>query len=106
MIEDMSEILETLEYSTEGSKDIGKDICVYALSTCGFCRRALQFLRDSECKFRFVYVDKLPFEIKQDVKTKLNDKFQKRVVFPYCVIDNKEVLVGFVEEDWKQTLGL
>jgi glutaredoxin-like protein NrdH len=101
----MTEILETLEYTTEGTKE-GKNICVYALSTCGFCRRALQFLRDSGTKFRFVYVDKLPYDTKQKIKDELKEKFEKRVVFPYCVIDDKEVLVGFVEEDWKQTLGL
>ena len=101
----MSEILETLEYTTEGSK-AGKDICVYALSTCGFCRRALQFLRDADIQFKFIYVDKIPYETKQKVKEELKEKFDRRVVFPYCTIDNKEVLVGFVEEDWKQTLGL
>ena len=106
MNEDMSEIFETLEYTAEGSKDIGKEVCVYALSTCGFCRRALQFLRDSECKFKFIYVDKIPYETKQKVKEELKEKFEKRVVFPYCVVDDKDVLVGFVEEDWKQTLGL
>ena len=106
MNEIMSEIIETVEYTTEGTKDIGKDICVYALSTCGFCRRALQFLRDSECKFKYIYVDKLPYETKQELKAQLKDKYEKRVVFPYCVIDNKDVLVGFVEDDWKQSLGL
>ena len=101
----MSEIIETLEYTAEGTQE-GKDICVYALSTCGFCRRALQFLRDSGTKFRFVYVDKLPYETKQKVKEELKEKFDKRVVFPFAVIENKEVLLGFVEEDWKQALGL
>ncbi|MHA1110713.1 MAG: glutaredoxin family protein [Promethearchaeota archaeon] len=102
----MSEIFSTLEYTSEGSKDVGKDICVYALSTCGFCRRALQFLRDSDCKFKFIYVDKVPYETKQEIKEELKKTFSKRVVFPYCVVDDKEVLVGFVEEDWKQTIGL
>jgi len=102
----MTATLESLEYIQEGKKDIGKSVTVYALSTCGFCRSALQFLRNSDCKFQYVYVDKIPYETKQKVKEELQEKYEKRVVFPYLVIDDSEILVGFVEEDWKKTLGL
>ncbi|MBN2155783.1 MAG: glutaredoxin [Candidatus Lokiarchaeota archaeon] len=102
----MTETIQRINYTFEGNKDIGKDVTVYALSTCGFCRRALQFLRDADCKFKFVYVDKLPYETKQQLKEELQDRYEKRVVFPYLVIDDSDVLAGFVEEDWKNTLGL
>jgi glutaredoxin-like protein NrdH len=99
-------IIEKLEYTEEKGKDIGKNIYVYALSTCIHCRHALQFLRDNHIHFKFVYMDKLDFDIKQQVKQVLEQRYSERVVFPYLVIDEKKVLVGFDEVEWKGCLGV
>ncbi|MHA1889163.1 MAG: glutaredoxin domain-containing protein, partial [Promethearchaeota archaeon] len=53
-----------IPFVEENGKVDHQDITVYALSTCGFCRRGLQFLRDRQVKFRYVYVDKIPYEVK------------------------------------------
>lgn len=97
-------MLDYIEYTEEEGKDIGKDIVVYALSTCGFCRRALGFLRDNNIAFTYVYVDKLDYDVKQKVKNDLKEKYGERVVFPYMVLDSKDVLVGFVKDKYEATL--
>ncbi|MCX7026991.1 MAG: glutaredoxin family protein [Spirochaetes bacterium] len=82
------------------------DIVVYALSTCGHCRRALEFLKERDLAYRYIYVDLLPFETKNAIKTELKDRFRENVAFPFAVIDNTSHLVGFIEPDWILSLGL
>lgn len=82
------------------------DLTVYALSTCGFCKRALKFLRDNSLEFKYVYVDKLPYDTKQALKAELKDKYNHRVYFPFLVIDDEDILVGFTEKDWRAKLNV
>lgn len=81
-------------------------ITVYALSTCGFCKRALAFLQANGFAHKYMYVDLLPMDKKADLKKTLAAKYGAEVSFPYAVIDEAEVLVGFIEPDWKKTLGV
>lgn len=99
-------MFDYIKYTKEDGNKSGHDIVVYALSTCGFCKRGLAFLRDNHLEFQFVYVDLLPFDTKQKVKEALEKQFDKRVVFPYLVLDNNKVLVGFVQEEWEESLGI
>ncbi|MBD3350476.1 MAG: glutaredoxin [Candidatus Lokiarchaeota archaeon] len=97
-------MLDYVEYTKEEGNEYNHDIVVYALSTCGFCRRGLAFLRENNIPFNFVYVDKLPFDLKMKIKNDLKEKFGKRVVFPYLVYDDKDLLVGFTKDEWKAKL--
>ncbi|MHA1821395.1 MAG: ferredoxin-thioredoxin reductase catalytic domain-containing protein [Promethearchaeota archaeon] len=99
-------MFDFITYNEEDGEDIGHDITVYALSTCGFCRRGLAFLRDHNIKFRYIYVDKIEYETKRKIKALLREKFQKRVAFPYMVVDEEFVIVGFTEKEWVDKLGI
>lgn len=99
-------MIENIEYTQETGNEFSHDLVVYALSTCGFCRRGLAFLRDHNIPFRFIYVDKLDYDLKQSIKLELKNKFGKSVAFPFLVIDDKDTLVGFIEEQWRETLGV
>lgn len=78
------------------------DVTVYALSTCGFCKRALKFLRDHKIKFRYIYVDDLEPDDKQELKESLSKQYNSRVGFPFLVINNSRCLVGFTQDEWEQ----
>lgn len=93
-----------LEFVYMDGENVPGDITVYALSTCGFCKRALEFLRENSIKFRYIYIDKLPVDVKTSVKTELRDKSGKNVAFPFVVIDGNKYLVGFVVDEWKREL--
>lgn len=82
------------------------DIMVYALSTCGFCKRALGFLESNDFSYRYLYVDLIPLDVKNRIKQELKERFKENVAFPFAVIDEKKHLVGFIEADWTLTLGL
>ncbi len=96
---------ETLFQPVEGSVEAG-DLTVYAISTCGFCKRALTFLRSHSVRFKYIYVDDLPFDLKDEIKSFLREKFNQQIRYPFVIIDNDRCLIGFTEEEWKKTLGL
>lgn len=83
-----------------------RDIVIYALSTCGFCKRAMEFLDTQGFAYRYLYVDQIPIERKTQIKAELKDKFNDSVAFPFAVFDGVEHLVGFIKPDWLRTLGL
>ena len=94
---------ENLEFVVEEGKKNPCDIQVYALSTCGFCKRGLEFLRKNKLTFRYIYVDQLDSQIRMKIKRDLRDKFEERLGFPFVVIDGGDkVMVGFVEDKWKK----
>jgi glutaredoxin-like protein NrdH len=97
---------DSVAFTHEEGRRKGRETTVYALSTCGFCKRGLQFLRDNSVDFSFVYVDDLPLETKNRIKQELRERFKKDVSFPFVVLDGEEALVGFIEPDWKLAFGI
>jgi glutaredoxin len=99
-------MLDTLAYTAvEGTKR-DHDITVFALSTCGFCKRAMAFLNANSVAYRFIYVDQIPLETKTEIKRILKEIYHDDIAFPFATIDGKSHLVGFIEPDWKLSLGL
>ena len=95
------ELFETVE----GKNDAG-DIKVYALSTCGFCKRALKFLRENSIQFRFLYIDDQTFETRQEIKEYIYEKFNERIRYPFLILNDTTYLVGFTKEEWASMLKI
>ena len=85
-------------------KDHG--VTLYALSTCAFCRRGVQFLRTHGVAFRYLYVDKLPQETKQALREDLRRRFSAQLIYPYLVVDQRSAVGGFYEDRWRSLLEL
>lgn len=99
-------MLETLSYTTVDGPRTEPAITVYALSTCGFCKRAMTFLQNNGFAYRYIYVDTIPVEVKNEAKRALKDKYKADVAFPFATVGASDHLVGFIEADWKRTLGV
>ncbi len=101
---------EDLDFKFEDGKNSVHNVTVYALSTCGFCKRALKFLRENSIAFRYIYVDHLDPEVKSQLKADLMEKYKRRVSYPFLIIDadtdNEKVFTGFVNELWAELFGL
>ena len=80
-------------------------VMLYALSTCGWCKRAKGFLDDNGVEYEHVYVDLLTGDEKERVLTEVR-KWNPRTSFPTLVVDDTESVVGFKEERLKEVLGL
>jgi glutaredoxin-like protein NrdH len=86
-----------------GSKKKGK-IFIYALSTCGWCKKAKQMLKD--CGVEYYYVDVDLVEGTQDKRKVVEEikKWNPSKSFPTIVIDDKECIVGFDEPRIKKVI--
>jgi glutaredoxin-like protein NrdH len=79
------------------------DIKLFALSTCGWCRKTKQLLDDLGVGYDFVFVDLA----EPDDKTILREEIEKwnpQCSFPTLVIDNQDCIVGFNQEEIIQKL--
>ncbi len=79
-------------------------VMLYALSTCGWCNRTKELLRQMGVAFDYSYVDLLE-GTEQDNAIAQVEKFNPSGSFPTLVIDNKKVIVGFREQEIKEALG-
>lgn len=102
----MSDAISKVEFHEVPGEGEPDTRTVYALSTCAFCKRAMNFLKENGLSYRYVYLDQLDFDLKREVKQELKTKFENLPVFPVLVIDGEEAMSGFAEEKWSERLGL
>lgn len=95
---------ELVFQTVDGPVDAG-DITIYALSTCGFCRRAIAFLKDSGVRFSYIHVDDLPPDEKQRVKDMIRNNYGKPLQYPFLVRNGTETITGFDQREWSRFLG-
>lgn len=98
--------LNQLAYVKKEGSRTSHDITIYALSTCGFCKRAFSFLDEKGFAYKYLYLDQIPVDKKNEIKAELKAKFNESVAFPFTVINGETHIVGFIEPDWVRTLGL
>ena len=80
-------------------------IMLFALSTCGWCKKTKKFLEDLGVKYSYVFVDLL----EEDDRNKTIEEIEKwnpRCSFPTIVINDKKCVVGFKEEEIKEALKI
>lgn len=85
----------------------GKDkgtVMLYALSTCGWCGKTKDLIRQMGVAFDYVFVDLLEGKEQDDAMTMV-EKFNSSGSFPTLVINNKKAIVGFREQEIREALG-
>jgi len=85
-------------------KNRGK-IMLYALSTCGWCAKTKDLLRQIGVEFDYAYVDLLDGKEQDDAMDTV-EKFNPSGSFPTLVIDNKKAIVGFREKEIREAFGV
>ena len=80
-----------------------KKVFLYALSTCGWCRKTKALLRELGVAFDFVDVDLCEGEEREKVQAEMKAVNPRRS-FPTLVIGD-EVVVGFDEDRIREALG-
>jgi len=80
------------------------NVMLYALSTCGWCGKTKELLRQLGVEFSFVYVDLLEGG-EQDRAMDAVEKWNPSGSFPTLVIGDKRAIVGFREQEIREALG-
>ncbi len=78
---------------------------LYALSTCGWCKKTKEFLDDLDVEYNFIYADYLDGDEKEKIMDEIR-KWNPRCSFPTIVINDKKVIVGFREDELKEALRI
>jgi glutaredoxin-like protein NrdH len=84
-------------------KEKGK-LMLYALSTCGWCGKTKDLLRQLGVAFDFTYVDLLDGD-EQEQAISTVEKFNPTGSFPTLVIGDSKAIVGFREQEIREALG-
>jgi glutaredoxin len=77
---------------------------LYALSTCGWCARTKDLLKELGVEFDFTYVDLLEGK-EQDDAMDLVERWNPTGSFPTLVIDNRKSIVGFRENEIREAFS-
>jgi glutaredoxin-like protein NrdH len=84
-------------------KNKGK-VMLYALSTCGWCKKTKALLNEMGVEYDYTDVDLLKGE-EQNATIREIQKFNPACNFPTMVIDGKKCIVGYKEADIREALG-
>ncbi|OGF49677.1 MAG: NrdH-redoxin [Candidatus Firestonebacteria bacterium RIFOXYA2_FULL_40_8] len=81
------------------------DIMLYTLSTCIWCKKTKEFLKELGVEYFYIDVDTVSGEEKEKVSEEI-EKWNPAVSFPTIVIDNKESVLGFQPDEIKEKLKI
>ena len=84
-------------------QDKGK-LVLFALSTCGWCKKTRALIEDLNADYKYVYVDLLKGEERDEV-VEMVKKWNPQVSFPTLVINDEKTIVGFKEDEIKEEIG-
>lgn len=97
-------MFDNLEFDkSEGSRSDHK-LTLLGLTTCSFCKKGKQFLDDHDLNYEYLFLDKIDPELKKKMKIEFTEKFDKRLSYPTLIIDNEEILTGFIRIAWEKEL--
>jgi glutaredoxin-like protein NrdH len=82
----------------------GTRIYLYALSTCGMCRRVKNLLRDLNVEYDYVDVDLCDGDKRDSVIEEMS-KWDTRCPFPMLIINNHTCVIGDELDRIKKELG-
>jgi glutaredoxin-like protein NrdH len=80
------------------------DVLLYALSTCGWCRKTKGLLDELGVEYDYVDVDQLDSEAKGEAIEEIR-AWNPRGTFPTTVINNDTCIVGYQEEKLREALA-
>lgn len=76
-------------------------VMLYALSTCGWCAKTKDLLRELGIEFDYTFVDLLEGKEQDDAMNTV-ERFNPSGSFPTLVINNKKGVVGFKEQEIRE----
>ena len=95
---------ENMKLEHVNGENKGK-ILLYALSTCGWCKKTKEFLNSLGVEYSYIFVDLLEGQERDEIIEDLK-KWNPRRSFPTMVINDEKCIVGYKENEIKEALRL
>lgn len=94
------------EFEKVSGSKADHDVKLYALSTCGWCKKTKQLLKDLDCEYEYIDVDRLEGETNTKIREQLKEHNPK-MNLPTLVIDEgDEVIVGYKRDKIEEALDV
>jgi glutaredoxin len=94
--------MQTTKVSGKNNKH---HVLVYAISTCGWCKRAKKFLKDNKIEYEYVDIDLINNDVKEEIKKDITTRGGP-LAYPTLIIDGKILLTGAPQDKLKEILEL
>ncbi len=88
------DLINDLAVEVEGSRD-KREIIVFTLSTCMWCKKCKRWLDEREIRYRYIDVDQISYAQKSQILDYLRENYNSRISYPFMVCDNKDIVVGY-----------
>lgn len=92
--------METVKVPGKNSKH---RVLLYAISTCAWCRRAKNFLKDNNIEYEYVDVDLCSKEDRETIRQDILGR-GGRLVYPTFIVDGEILITGIHEDKLKEIL--
>jgi glutaredoxin len=86
-------------------KNKNHKVLVYALSTCVWCKKTKQLLKDSGIEYEYADIDLCSSSEQEEIRKDIA-KHGGYISFPTVIVDDKTIITGFREDKIKEALGL
>ncbi|MGC9517582.1 MAG: glutaredoxin family protein [Methanomicrobiales archaeon] len=80
------------------------DVLLFALSTCGWCKKTRELLEDIGVEYSYVYVDLLEGSEREDAVNQLK-RWNPQLSLPTLVLNQERIIIGFDKESILGALG-
>jgi glutaredoxin len=80
-------------------------VMLYALSTCGWCKKTKEFLNKLGVEYSYIFVDMVDDSERDKIIADVR-KHNPRNSYPTIVINNNKCIVGYKEDEIKEALNL
>jgi glutaredoxin len=78
-------------------------IMLYALSTCGWCKKTKGLLEELKVEFYYTHVDQLKGEERTEAIEAVK-KWNPRCSFPSLIVNDSQCIIGYDEAKIKEAL--
>lgn len=93
-----------MKLTSSAGKKRDRRVTIYALSTCGWCRRTKEMLDAADIGYDYIDVDKTSGPERDECVARVR-QLNPRGSYPTIEIDN-EVIAGFDEDRIRELLGI
>jgi glutaredoxin-like protein NrdH len=80
-------------------------VFLYTLSTCGWCKRTKEFLKEQGVEYEYMDVDTCTSEERRATIADLKAR-SAPMGFPLAIIDDETIISGYKPDRYKEALGL
>lgn len=94
--------MQTLKVQGKNNKH---KVLLYALSTCGWCKKGKELLRANNIEFEYIDVDLSSDEDYEKIREDILSR-GGRFSFPTIIIDETTIITGFKEDRIRESLEI